>query len=173
MNSILKNMARVSLFLAISVGAMANLDEGRWVPKNREVLDKVISESKNQGNYAVFDWDYTSIYQDTQENLFRYQIDNLRFAMTPEQFSKAIRKDIPLDNFSDDYKNVKGQAINIEKIASDLDKDYAFLYKNYIKDKKMSLEKIKKTEQFKDFRGKLAFLYEAIGGSFSHDISYP
>ena len=33
MNSILKNMARVSLFLAISVGAMANLDEGRWVPK--------------------------------------------------------------------------------------------------------------------------------------------
>ena len=56
MNSILKNMARVSLFLAISVGAMANLDEGRWVPKNREVLDKVISESKNQGNYAVFDW---------------------------------------------------------------------------------------------------------------------
>ena len=127
MNSILKNMARVSLFLAISVGAMANLDEGRWVPKNREVLDKVISENKNQGNYAVFDWDYTSIYQDTQENLFRYQIDNLRFAMTPEQFSKAIRKDIPLDNFSDDYKNVKGQAINIEKIGSDLDKDYAFL----------------------------------------------
>jgi len=50
MNSILKNMARVSLFLAISVGAMANLDEGRWVPKNREVLDKVISENKNQGN---------------------------------------------------------------------------------------------------------------------------
>ena len=44
MNSILKNMARVSLFLAISVGAMAKLDEGRWVPKNREVLDKVISE---------------------------------------------------------------------------------------------------------------------------------
>ena len=173
MNSILKNMARISLFLAISVGAMANLDEGRWVPKNREVLDKVISESKNQGNYAVFDWDYTSIYQDTQENLFRYQIDNLRFKMTPEQFSKAIRKDIPLDNFSDDYKNVKGQSINIEKIAADLDKDYAFLYKNYIKDKKMSLEKIKKTEEFKDFRGKLAFLYEAIGGSFSHDISYP
>ena len=173
MNSILKNMARISLFLAISVGAMANLDEGRWVPKNREVLDKVISESKNQGNYAVFDWDYTSIYQDTQENLFRYQIDNLRFKMTPEQFSKAIRKDIPLDNFSDDYKNVKGQSINIKKIAADLDKDYAFLYKNYIKDKKMSLEKIKKTEEFKDFRGKLAFLYEAIGGSFSHDISYP
>ena len=126
----LKNITKISLFLALSVGAMANLDEGRWVPQNRAVLDKVISESKNQGNYAVFDWDYTSIYQDTQENLFRYQIDNLRFKMTPEQFSKAIRKDIPLDNFSDDYKNVNGQAINIEKIGSDLDKDYTFIYNN-------------------------------------------
>lgn len=169
----LKNITKISLFLALSVGAMANLDEGRWVPQNRVVLDKVISESKNQGNYAVFDWDYTSIYQDTQENLFRYQIDNLRFKMTPEQFSKAIRKDIPLDNFSDDYKNVNGQAINIEKIGSDLDKDYTFIYNNYIKNKKMSLEQIKATEEFKDFRGKLAFLYEAIGGTFSHDIAYP
>ena len=37
----------------------------------------------------------------------------------------------------------------------------------------MTLEKIQETEEFKDFRGKLAFLYEAIGGSFSHDVSYP
>ena len=93
--------------------------------------------------------------------------------MTPEEFSKAIRKDIPLDNFADEYKNVKGQAINIEKIGADLDSDYAFIYKNYIKDKKMTLDQIKATEQFKDFRGKLAFLYEAIGGSFSHDVAYP
>ena len=128
---------------------------------------------KTYRNYVVFDWDYTSIYQDTQENLFRYQIDNLKFKMTPAQFSKAIRKDIPLDNFAKDYVNVKGQPINITKIANDLDKRYTFLYNNYIKTQKMSLEKIKQTEEFKDFRGKLAFLYEAIGGSFSHDVAYP
>ena len=63
--------------------------------------------------------------------------------MTPAAFSKAIRKDIPLDNFDKEYSNVKGQAINITKIANDLDKRYTFLYNNYIKDKKMSLEKIK------------------------------
>lgn len=151
----------------------ANLDTGRWVPKNREILMKLIEENKNQNNYVVFDWDYTSIYQDTQESLFRYQIDNLRFNMTPKEFSMAIRKDIPLDNFSDEYTNVKGEKINITKIGNDLDKRYEFIYKNYIKDKKMSLEEIHKTEEFKDFRGKLAFLYEAIGGTFSHDISYP
>ena len=160
------------LLIALSLSA-ANLDELRWVPKNREVLSKLIEENKNKGNYVVFDWDYTSIYQDTQENLFRYQIDNLKFKMTPEQFAKAIRKDIPLDNFSKEYVNVKGQPINITKIANDLDKRYKFIYENYIKNQKMSLEKIKTTEEFKDFRGKLAFLYEAIGGSFSHDVAYP
>ena len=125
------------------------------------------------GVAANLDWDYTSIYQDTQENLFRYQIDNLKFDMTPKEFAKAIRKDIPLDNFAKGYENAKGEKINITKIGNDLDKRYAFLYENYIKNKKMSLDEIKKTEEFKDFRGKLAFLYEAIGGTFSHDIAYP
>ena len=168
-----KKMAMVFL-IAISLnGLAANLDEGRWVPENKEILSKLIDDNKNQGNYVVFDWDYTAIYQDTQENLFRYQIDNLKFDMTPKEFAKAIRKDIPLDNFAKGYENAKGEKINITKIGNDLDKRYAFLYENYIKNKKMSLDEIKKTEEFKDFRGKLAFLYEAIGGTFSHDIAYP
>lgn len=93
--------------------------------------------------------------------------------MTPEEFKIAIRKDIPKNNFADGYENVNGEKINIDKIGEDLDKDYAFLYENYIKDRKISLKDIKKTEEFKDFRGKLAFLYEEIGGTFSHDIAYP
>ena len=174
MKSNINKITGLFLFLLVALSlSAADLDELRWVPKNREALSKLIDENKNKGNYVVFDWDYTSIYQDTQENLFRYQIDNLKFKATPEEFSKAIRKDIPLDNFAKGYENVKGQPINITKIANDLDKRYAFLYENYIKNQKMSLEKIKATEEFKDFRGKLAFLYEAIGGSFSHDIAYP
>lgn len=168
-----KKMAMVFLIVISLNGLAANLDEGRWVPENKEILSKLIDDNKNQGNYVVFDWDYTSIYQDTQENLFRYQIDNLKFDMTPKEFAKAIRKDIPLDNFAKGYENAKGEKINITKIGNDLDKRYAFLYENYIKNKKMSLDEIKKTEEFKDFRGKLAFLYEAIGGTFSHDIAYP
>ena len=174
MKSNINKITGLFLFLLVALSlSAANLDELRWVPKNREALSKLIDENKNKGNYVVFDWDYTSIYQDTQENLFRYQIDNLKFKATPEEFSKAVGKDIPLDNFAKGYENVKGQPINITKIANDLDKRYAFLYENYIKNQKMSLEKIKATEEFKDFRGKLAFLYEAIGGSFSHDVAYP
>lgn len=159
--------------LTSAVFAKGLLEPGRWKPENREKLEKLIEKNKNKDNYVVFDWDYTSIYQDTQENLFRYQIDNLRFKMTPEEFKVAIRKDIPKDDFANGYENTDGKKINIDKIGADLDKDYEFIYKNYIKEKKMTLEEIQKTEEFKDFRGKLAFLYEAIGGTFSHDIAYP
>lgn len=176
MNKIIKKIIKVAIifqFLITTIFAGGLLEPGRWNPVNREKLEILIENNKNKGNYVVFDWDYTSIYQDTQENLFRYQIDNLKFKMTPAEFKKAIRKDIPMDNFADEFKNVDGQNINIEKIGEDLDKDYGFLYENYIKNRKMTFEDIQKTEEFKDFRGKLAFLYEAIGGTFSHDIAYP
>lgn len=37
----------------------------------------------------------------------------------------------------------------------------------------MTLNDIKQTDEFKDFQAKYAYLYEAIGGTFSADISYP
>ena len=46
------------LVMALALSA-ANLDELRWVPQNRAALSKLIDENKNQGNYVVFDWDYT------------------------------------------------------------------------------------------------------------------
>ena len=168
-----KNIILIGAILFISCKIFAQLPVGRWTPENREKLQALVEKNKNEKNYVVFDWDYTSIYQDTQENLFRYQIDNLKFNMTPEEFNKAIRKDIPKNDFSDEYVNKNGEKLNIDKLAADLDKDYAYLYKNYIKNQKEPLEKIKKSEEFIDFRAKLAFLYEAIGGSFSHDIAYP
>lgn len=164
-------LAGALLFAPVS--AVADLDTLRWKPENHAALSRLIDAHRHQGHYAVFDWDYTSIYQDTQENLFRYQIDNLRFKATPAEFAAAIRKDIPNDDFADAYRNVDGRKINIQQIAADLDARYAFLYANYIGERKMSLAQIQQTEEFKDFRGKLAFLYEAIGGSFSHDVSYP
>lgn len=169
----MKKIAIISILLITITIFAGELNIGKWYPETRENLEKLIEKNANKGEYVVFDWDYTSIYKDTQENLFRYQIDNLKFKMTPEEFLVAIRKDIPLVNFDDEFVNVNGDSINILQISEDLLERYTFLYNNYINSNKMSLEEIKNTEEFKDFRGKLAFLYEAIGGSFSHDISYP
>ena len=100
-------------------------------------------------------------------------IDNLEFKATPEEFAKLIRKDIPKDNFHSNYNNINGESVNIEKIAEDLDSRYNYLYNNYISNKIKTLEEIKQTDEFKDFQAKYAYLYEAIGGTFSADISYP
>lgn len=174
-----KHILTTSLKEASSI---PTLDPGKWAPATYLRLQWLIDEngikSPNYNPlkkpYVVFDWDQTSIFNDTAEELFRYQIENLLFKMTPQQFTVAIRKDIPLDDFHEDYNNLNNEPVNIEKIATDLDARYNYLYDNYIGFKgNKSLEEIRKTEEFIDFRGKLAYLYEAIGGTFSANVSYP
>ncbi|MDR0486443.1 MAG: haloacid dehalogenase-like hydrolase, partial [Elusimicrobiota bacterium] len=157
------------------------LDAGKWDKNTRAQLQKLIDTVGNKSKdynadkkpYAVFDWDQTCIFNDTEEALFRYMIANILFKATPKEFAKAIYNGVPKDNFGDDFKNKDGNPINIKLIGADLEADYAFIYDNYIKEQKMSLADIQKTDQFKDWQAKLAFLYEAIGDKFSADISYP
>lgn len=183
-----KNIFKLYLFLLLFViiGCEQNtskltLSEGKWAPDTRARLQKLIDDNgiknadydSNKKPYVVFDWDQTCIFNDTQESMFRYMIDNLEFKATPEEFAVLIRKNIPKNNFSTAYNNKKGERVNIDKIGADLDSDYKFLYDNYINGKSMTLEDIKQTDEFKDFQAKYAYLYEAIGGTFSADISYP
>ena len=43
MNRVFKNIARVALFSALSLGVFAaNLESGRWVPENKVALEKMI-----------------------------------------------------------------------------------------------------------------------------------
>lgn len=164
-----------------NVSKKTTLSEGKWAPDTRARLQKLIDDNgiksanydSNKKPYAVFDWDQTCIFNDTQESMFRYMIDNLEFKATPEEFAVLIRKNIPKNNFASDYNNQKGERVNIDKIGADLDATYKFLYDNYINGKSMTLEDIKQTDEFKDFQAKYAYLYEAIGGTFSADISYP
>ncbi|MCY6369303.1 haloacid dehalogenase-like hydrolase [Clostridium ganghwense] len=164
------------------VNSVPELEAGRWSPNTYNALKNLILRNGirstkynyNSKPYAVFDWDQTSIYMDTEEALFRYQIENLVFKMTPEEFSKVIRKDIPDKNFNEEFNNKSGKSVNISKIGEDLDNDYKYLYNNYVGLKgKKSLEEIKKCEQFKDFRAKLYYLYESINGSFDASVGYP
>lgn len=164
--------------------SVPSLDSGKWAPATLKRLQKLIDENGIKSPnydpmrkpYAVFDWDQTCIFNDTQEELFRYQIKNLLFNMTPEEFSAAIRHDVPNNNFSPEFNNLDGEPVNIEKIGADLDERYKFLYDNYISLEDKTPEKLKEiqeTEEFKDFQAKLAYLYEAIGGTFSANVSYP
>lgn len=158
------------------------LEKGNWAPKNYDDLSAVIAAYGNKSSnydankkpYAVFDWDNTTILNDVEEALLAYQLMNLEFKMTPEEFSETIRTNIPKDNFKENCNNKDGKPVNIDSVGADIDSDYKFLYENYkgFKGDK-SLDEIKKTNEYKDFIAKTRYLYAAIGETFSSDISYP
>ncbi|KQL44781.1 phosphoserine phosphatase [Brevibacillus choshinensis] len=158
------------------------LDKGKWAPATYQAVNELITKhgvkspsyNPDKKPYVVFDWDNTSIMNDTEEALFVYQINHLAYKLTPEEFGKVIRTNVPEGPFADGYKNADGKQVTLDAIATDLVSDYKFLYENYkgLKGTK-SLEEVTATEPFLDFRTKLFFLYEAINETHSTSIGYP
>lgn len=161
---------------------VAELQQNNWSENNYKDLKKLIDENgvkspnydKNKKPYIFVDWDNTSIYNDLEETLMTYQLKNLEYKMTPEQYSVAIRKDIPKDNFVKNYNNKAGQTVNIDSLAADLTSDYKYLYENYkgLKGTK-TLDEIKTTPQYQDFFVKTRYAYDAIDSTFKTSICYP
>lgn len=176
--------------LAVQMPAMAKdaspevqvLDKGKWAPATYQAVNELIeghgvkspSYNPNKKPYVVFDWDNTSIMNDTEEALFVYQINHLAYKLTPEKFGEVIRTNVPEGPFADSYKNADGRQVTLDAIASDLVSDYQYLYDSYkgLGGTK-SLEEVTATVQFEDFRTKLFFLYEAINETHSTSIGYP
>ncbi|WP_246583035.1 haloacid dehalogenase-like hydrolase [Clostridium simiarum] len=158
------------------------LNRGNFAYENYESLKSLIENKGNKSKdydenkkpYAVFDWDNTSIINDTEDSVLAYQLMNLKFKMDPKEFSRVIRIGVPKDNFNEKFNNKEGNPVNIELIGADIDSDYKFLYDNYegLNGDK-SLDYIKQTLQYKDFIAKTRYLYDAISDSFDLDVSYP
>jgi hypothetical protein len=159
-----------------------------WAPNTKIQIEELIkNNSGNPGAYAVFDWDNTSIFGDVQENLFVYQLENLIFKLTPEEFNYAFihhadndtidNKLIPATDFSSPYLNNEKASLNINQLAEDCTRDYSFIYENYrainpASRGNLTLEQIKKTPQYKNFIAKMYFTYSALYESFPSNIAY-
>jgi len=153
-----------------SLGNSDPLDRLNWSERNYKVLNELITDygtggkyyDKSKAPYVVFDWDQTSAHFDVEEALMRYQMFNLRYKMTKDQFKGLLKDDIKgVKQLPQDFKNILLFDIN-----QDLSNDYAFLYDNYSGFKgRMTLEEIKQTSQYKDFIAKLLFLFEGYSAS--------
>ncbi len=158
------------------------LAQGRWDAFNRDQLNQLIAQyGKDSPNYnplkrpyIVTDFDNTSVFLDIEEATLIYQLQQLAFAVTPEQLNTIIRKGISKQNFVADYNNSQGQAVNIDKIAPDIVQSYAWLYTHYSGLKgNQSLAQIQTSPHYQNFISKMRYLYAAIGDTFDHDVSYP
>lgn len=162
--------------------AVQVLDKGKWAPNTYNSVQQLINNygengpkyNSNNAPYAVFDWDDTSIINDVTDKFFIYQIDQLAYKLTPSEFAKVIKLTVPNGPFSGEVKNNNGEQITLEKITRDLNRDYKYLYNHYSGLKgNQPLEKIHQTNEFKDFKIKLYFLYQAINETYGAEVAYP
>lgn len=158
------------------------LEPAKWAPIAHKRIQALIGQfgsvaagyDPKRRPYAVFDWDNTSIMNDTEEALFMYQINNLAFRVKADAFAAILRQDVPPGEFAAAYKNTEGKPVTLDAIAADIASDYAFLYRNY---KGLAgtkpLEEMQATDEFADFRVKLLFLYDAINDTHGPVVGYP
>ncbi|MDF2569252.1 MAG: phosphoserine phosphatase, partial [Sporomusa sp.] len=173
----------VFIFTSLGIVQAAGqiLTPAKWAPTTYKSMQKLIDTQGQRSPdynakkrpYAIFDWDNTCIMNDTEEALFMYQIENLEFKLSPEEFGTLLRKNVPAGPFTKDYNNIAGQSVTLEAVATDLENDYKFIYDNYIGMKgSSSIEDIKKTDQYLDFRAKMWYIYDAIGETHGTKVSY-
>lgn len=173
----------VFLVMAIGLSAQVNpLPRMNWEQKNYDALGALIRENGNLSPsynpacqaYAVFDFDNTISCNDISETLIDYMIDNLLFRMTPEQFHAAFSKSLPdLDVQLDDFDDaLKGRKVTIGEMLADIEEDFTYIWNHYSGyNGNMSLEKIRKTRWFKDFKVRFRWLYDSIYGSVPNGLS--
>jgi phosphoserine phosphatase len=156
------------------------LEKLNWSAKNYQVLNNFIAEYGKTSSsynsaakpYVVLDFDNTCVMFDVEEALMRYQVTNLQFKLAKEEFASLLKDDINgITQLSAKFNNVALSSIN-----ADLLEDYKYLYDNYIASTgAMTLEEIKLTDQYLDFRAKIPFLYSGYCSTdgIGADYGYP
>lgn len=151
-------MSLLSIACIAFSGCAGPLAKNNWDKYAHEELSALIKENGSSSEtynaskkpYAVFDFDDTSIIGDIGVATMIYQLDNLELRISPEGIWSA---------FTDLFHNIDApiagmDAVSPRMLATDILNDYNYLYDKYISGREMSLEDIRKTDEFKDFRAK-------------------
>jgi predicted peroxiredoxin len=124
--------------------------------------------------YAAFDWDNSISILDVYEQMLIYQLEHLRFAIKPAQMYEVLVTGVPDINkdCGEDYSHQ-----TVANAAKDAAAAYAKLYAKGLVKADASQQKHMKewmaTDDWKEFATKVRWLYDAIGDTYSVDVSYP
>lgn len=157
------------------------IKKGSWNQRAFNSINKLIAKhgidsdayDPNNKPFAVFDWDNTAIIGDVEEAVLYYLITNLRFKINPDELYEIIRKNVDRNDFSDSYKNLDGNPVNIDKISADIYEVYKRIYGTSDRLRgDVSFEIIKETNAYKEFVAKMFFRYQAANFDINAEDPY-
>lgn len=151
-----------------------NINQQKWDPFVVQRLNTVIQESasdlgtdKADTEYAVFDFDNTTIMHDIEDHLMMYMIDHLAYKMTPDEFYEVLTNG-PMNFNQPIFSNSQNKATYLD-LANDIIAQYQVLYTDYIsldENERLPLEQVKEWTQFDEFATKLRLFYQKVGSEF-------
>ena len=115
---------------AISMTACnAPMPRGNWSKVPYKALCQLMKECKAEAdaaghnvNYAVFDYDNTTVLQDVELACTAWQIENLRFKFTPDQVQGIFSYSIP--DLDKPLPGIGADGISSRMLISDIASDY-------------------------------------------------
>ena len=161
----------------------APMPHGNWSDAPYKALCALMKECKAEAdaaghnvNYAIFDYDNTTVLQDVELACTSWQIENLRFKFTPDQADKLFSASVP--DLDKDLEGVGAEGITSRMLIADIISDYCVMMeaagvKCGCDLSGEQLCKLQQMPEFQDFRAKVWALYEGLYYTFNYLDSFP
>lgn len=161
----------------------APMPRGNWSEVPYKALCRLMEECKAEAdaaghnvNYAIFDYDNTTVLQDVELACTAWQIENLRFKFTPDQVEGLFSARIP--DTGKPLTGIDAEGITSAMLISDISSDYRTLMEaaGVARGWDLTADQLAKLQQmpeFLDIRAKIWCLYEGLFFTFSYHESFP
>jgi len=162
----------------LAAACNAPMPRGNWSEAPYKALCKLMKDCTKEAkgceynmNYAVFDYDNTTVMQDVELAVMAWQLENLRFKFTADEIQGIFAPQVPdLDTPLD---SAGAEGVTARMLVKDLESDYRVItdaagVKVGEDISEEQLAEIRKTPEFEDFRAKMMALYEGTYRTFDY-----
>lgn len=135
----------------------------QWYPQNLARLEAMLEHAR-PGQYAVVDWDNTSIFRDIQDVVLDHQCEKMAFRIAPDALAETLLDGLPEQAFAPDCRNLDGERVRAAQLAADLEADYRWAHENPALVRQSHPRMLA-------FRARLRFFYHALDRHLGHILS--
>ena len=169
--------------MLLLAGCQSPLPRGNWSEGPYNALCGLMLDCKSEAaeagrnvNYAIFDYDNTTVLQDIEYTFTLWRLENLRFNFSPDEVWDIFSAAIPdLDAVLED---AGADSVSARMLICDIACDYREMIEsagvscgNALSGEQ--LEALKGSDCWQDFRVKTWALYNGVGETFGYKVSCP